>query len=273
MYTIIGSDGNEYGTVTLEQIRDWIVQGRVNSESLAKNNEIGLWKKIREFSELGDVGSGPPLLAESAPKNVDSRTVSKKEVVSQVPGLLRAMAMMIIGGIGVWYFWGGGLESHGAKDQEDQYAIAVRNGNHLDAAAHAQLAAAFYLQAKDDANYQKWTKIQQEETDRAVILPTTADVPNSNSEAPQAVSQAPTKPTKSQWREKLNAHYGQLAQLNVIAYAKTAEFKKFMGSPDRTETIGDEADWYYECSDGTVQLSLNAPNLAFGIMQGKINDF
>ena len=42
---------------------------------------------------------------------------------------------------------------------------------------------------------------------------------------------------------------------------------------DQTQTIGDDAFWYYECSDEMIQLELYAPNLAVGMMQGKVNDY
>jgi len=105
--------------------------------------------------------------------------------------------------------------------------------------------------------------------------PSFQPAPNS----PQAVingspaSQTTQKLTKSQWRDKLTAHYGQPARMNIIPNWQPNEFKKIMGDPDRTQTIGDHAYWYYDCSDGTIQLSLNAPDLAFGIMQGHVNDY
>ena len=33
MYRILGSDGNEYGPVSTEQLRLWIAEKRVNSET------------------------------------------------------------------------------------------------------------------------------------------------------------------------------------------------------------------------------------------------
>jgi len=81
------------------------------------------------------------------------------------------------------------------------------------------------------------------------------------------------KPTKAEWRAKLASRYGQLAQMNIINNWKPADFKSFMGEPSSTQTVGDQAFWYYECSDGTIQLSMHAPNLSVGLMQGNINDY
>ena len=84
---------------------------------------------------------------------------------------------------------------------------------------------------------------------------------------------AAPKPTKAEWRAKLASHYGQVAQLGIINNLQPAQFKSVMGEPGRTQTIGEQAYWYYQCSDGTIQLELYAPNLAVGVMQGKINDY
>ena len=82
-----------------------------------------------------------------------------------------------------------------------------------------------------------------------------------------------TKATKAEWREKLASRYGQTAQMNIVNNWKPADFKSFMGEPSSTQTVGDQALWYYEFSDGTIQLALYAPNLAVGVMQGNINDY
>jgi hypothetical protein len=83
----------------------------------------------------------------------------------------------------------------------------------------------------------------------------------------------PSLPTKAEWRAKVASHYGQVAQMNMIVNWRVVDFKSIMGEPGNTQTDGDQAFWYYECSDGTIQLSMYAPNLAAGIMQGKINDY
>lgn len=81
-----------------------------------------------------------------------------------------------------------------------------------------------------------------------------------------------TKPTKAEWRAKLVKQYGQPAQLNVVNNWQATEFKRLMGEPDHTQTIGDQVMWYYECADGTIQLSMTG-NVGSNIMQGEINDY
>ena len=78
----------------------------------------------------------------------------------------------------VWFYFGGGLEKQAendmqrienqvAEDSVRQYQIAKRNGSAMDAYVHASLVAAAFLQAEDEANYQKWKQIERQEGVRA----------------------------------------------------------------------------------------------------------
>ncbi len=53
MYKIIGSDGKEYGPVSLEQLRQWVAQGRVNAQTRVQTVGAADWKTAAEFPELG----------------------------------------------------------------------------------------------------------------------------------------------------------------------------------------------------------------------------
>jgi hypothetical protein len=52
MYKIIGADQKEYGPVTADEIRKWIVEGRANDQTLVQT-EGGPWKPLASFPELG----------------------------------------------------------------------------------------------------------------------------------------------------------------------------------------------------------------------------
>ncbi|MCX6895066.1 MAG: GYF domain-containing protein, partial [Verrucomicrobia bacterium] len=56
MYKIIGGDGNEYGPVSAETMRQWIAESRVNGETKVRG-EMGDWQPLAEFSEFA-VGLG-----------------------------------------------------------------------------------------------------------------------------------------------------------------------------------------------------------------------
>lgn len=163
------------------------------------------------------------------------------------------------------------------------YAAFLRNG----AVVKALLDHGARISAKSDQGYTALWYAQNGHNTRFDVqqciyvlthpdeAPSFQAAPNGPQTATNGVAenQAKQKLTKSQWRDKLSAHYGQLVQLNVIPNWRPGEFKKLMGDPDRTQTVGDNAFWYYDCSDGTIQLALNAPDLAYGIMQGHINDY
>ena len=60
MYRIIGGDGNEYGPVTAEQMRQWITENRVNGNTRVQGGD-GVWKTLREFPEFVEVLPIPPV--------------------------------------------------------------------------------------------------------------------------------------------------------------------------------------------------------------------
>ena len=62
MYKIIGGDGNEYGPVSAETLRQWIAEGRVNGETKTRG-ELGEWKPLAEFAEFAAA-----LAAQAAPR-------------------------------------------------------------------------------------------------------------------------------------------------------------------------------------------------------------
>jgi ssDNA-binding Zn-finger/Zn-ribbon topoisomerase 1 len=73
-----------------------------------------------------------------------------------------AIVILVIGG---WWYLGGGLLSH-AKDQVveqavEEYEIAQRSGDPIQACVHAGMVSAAYLQAQKEAKYQEWLGIQK----------------------------------------------------------------------------------------------------------------
>ncbi len=68
MYKIIGADNAEYGPEPAGKIREWIQQGRINSQTRIKPEGTDDWKTLGEFSEFADLtrgGGAPPVLADS----------------------------------------------------------------------------------------------------------------------------------------------------------------------------------------------------------------
>lgn len=54
MYRIIGGDQQEYGPVAADQIRQWILEGRANSDSRARLDGTEEWKTLSSFAEFSD---------------------------------------------------------------------------------------------------------------------------------------------------------------------------------------------------------------------------
>jgi hypothetical protein len=67
MYTIIGADGREYGPVSLDQLHQWIAEGRANSQTKVRPEGATDWKPISEISELSTVLPVQPASVPSGP--------------------------------------------------------------------------------------------------------------------------------------------------------------------------------------------------------------
>ena len=65
MFRIIGADGQQYGPVSAEQLRQWIAEGRVNAQTLGQAEGSTGWMPLGQLSEFaslfgGTGGSVPP---------------------------------------------------------------------------------------------------------------------------------------------------------------------------------------------------------------------
>lgn len=69
MYKIIGVDGKEYGPASLDQLKEWISQGRVNAHTLIQPGGSADWKAAGEIPEIR------ALLASSVPTTVSDLPV------------------------------------------------------------------------------------------------------------------------------------------------------------------------------------------------------
>jgi hypothetical protein len=65
-YKIIGGDHKEYGPATLEEVRQWILDGRVSGKTLVQLVGSGEWKPLATFTEFSDDLKGQALLFGSA---------------------------------------------------------------------------------------------------------------------------------------------------------------------------------------------------------------
>jgi len=59
MYRIIGADGREYGPVSLEQLRQWLNEGRINAQTRVLADGDANWKALGQLPEFALSSSGP----------------------------------------------------------------------------------------------------------------------------------------------------------------------------------------------------------------------
>ena len=52
MYRIIGADGNQYGPISADQLRQWIAEGRANAQTKVLAEGTTEWKPLSEFPEF-----------------------------------------------------------------------------------------------------------------------------------------------------------------------------------------------------------------------------
>ena len=58
-YLIIGGDGKEYGPVTSADVRQWLAEGRLNAQSLAKAESDADFRALAQFPEFADAFAAP----------------------------------------------------------------------------------------------------------------------------------------------------------------------------------------------------------------------
>jgi hypothetical protein len=63
MYKIIGADQKEYGPITLDQLRQWISEGRINAQTRVLPSGATEWKTMAELPEFATIlpRPAPPL--------------------------------------------------------------------------------------------------------------------------------------------------------------------------------------------------------------------
>jgi hypothetical protein len=89
-YTIIGGDQKEYSLVMADDLRKWITDGRLNAQSLAKEEHDTEWRPLSAFPEFADVlavGSAPPPLTAPAAGAGGGRDAALQLVKGPVIGL------------------------------------------------------------------------------------------------------------------------------------------------------------------------------------------
>lgn len=93
MYKIIGGDGRTYGPISIEQLRQWIAEGRANAQTLAQVEGSVDWKPLGTFPEFA--GTFPP---PNTPPTLFQEDLRKSKLVAGLLGIF-------IGYLGIHRFY------------------------------------------------------------------------------------------------------------------------------------------------------------------------
>ena len=106
MFKIIGADQKEYGPISVEQIRQWIRDGRLNAQTPAQRAGEGEWQQLSAFSEFADLfqpapgdpdAPAPAYAPTAAPGPIPTGT--REAALSAVKG--PAIALIVVASIGI----------------------------------------------------------------------------------------------------------------------------------------------------------------------------
>ncbi len=75
MYKIIGADHKEYGPSTAEEIRQWVVEGRANGQTMVQAEGSDEWKPLSSYPEFAEGLAGSPAAALTPSLPIDHTTL------------------------------------------------------------------------------------------------------------------------------------------------------------------------------------------------------
>lgn len=94
-YKILATDGKEYGPVNLQQLQDWVREGRVSAETQLLRSDLVEWMAASRFAELAlqPVGATPPVFTASPVAAGTAGSIDLVELDKRVRSG------------GSWYYW------------------------------------------------------------------------------------------------------------------------------------------------------------------------
>ncbi|MFZ0827086.1 MAG: DUF4339 domain-containing protein [Verrucomicrobiia bacterium] len=109
-YTIIGGDQKEYGSVTAEDIRRWIADGRLNGETRIREENDAEWRTLSTFPEFA-AALAAQTAASAAPPPFTSSVAGASAERSAALKLVKgpAVALIITASLGIAYYTFSGL--------------------------------------------------------------------------------------------------------------------------------------------------------------------
>ena len=95
MYKIIGSDGEQYGPASAEQLRGWLAENRVNGRTLIQPEGATDWQPLGAFPEFSGAVQSIALPAGPPPANLSAKASNK---------IAAGICALLIGSFGVHKF-------------------------------------------------------------------------------------------------------------------------------------------------------------------------
>jgi hypothetical protein len=101
MYKIIGADQKEYGPVSAEQMRQWILEGRINGQTPVQASGDSAWKPLSLFAEFSAIlpampaAPAPPSFAGAVVQGMDGQAAALSKVSAP------AICLIVTGGLTV----------------------------------------------------------------------------------------------------------------------------------------------------------------------------
>lgn len=110
MFTILGTDGKEYGPVTRGNVIEWIRDGRANLQTKARRSNETEWRTLADFPEFVPTGTVPPVTPEIAAPTLPPFVAAAIKAAALLPalpqaGLLLRFTAALIDGVLQWICW------------------------------------------------------------------------------------------------------------------------------------------------------------------------
>ena len=89
MYRIIGTDGQQYGPISIDQLRRWIGEGRANAQTRVQVEGAQEWKALASLPELAaELKAPPPITTTSAMAGSAAASRASNKIAAGVCGIL-----------------------------------------------------------------------------------------------------------------------------------------------------------------------------------------
>jgi hypothetical protein len=101
-YIIIGGDGKEYGPISTDDLRTWISEGRVNTQTMAKAESDAEFRPLSTFPELAHLFAPAPAATPRALSAASPAGAGRESALNAIK--VPAIALIVIASLGIAYY-------------------------------------------------------------------------------------------------------------------------------------------------------------------------